>query len=191
MQGASSPACAGSPSDAGVGGRVLDALGAPAYAVLDGARDGRVRSWVFDTRAPRWCLYRGKLPPELEDAAPWLLRLVPGWPYVDEFFARFWTRSCGILVASREHPKMVRRQLRKSLLARTEDGRKLVFRYYDPRVLRVYLPTCTAAESAAFFGGIDAFAAEDEHSSAAILFQRGADGLVTRRVDFASMAPAA
>ncbi len=39
-------------------------------------------------------------------------------------------------------------------------GRILVFRFYDPRVLRAYLPTCTAEEIAQFFGPISHFAAE-------------------------------
>jgi hypothetical protein len=165
--------------------RVLGELGTPAYAVLDGARDGRVRKWVFDTRAPRWCLYRGKLTPEMQDAAPWLLRLVPGTPYVEEFFARFWGRAWGILLTSGAPAKTVRRQLRKLLLARTEDRRTLIFRYYDPRVLRVYLPTCTAAETATFFGEIDAFAAEEEGRSTAVIFHRGPTGLDSRRIDLA------
>ena len=59
--------------------------GAQVFAVLDGARDRRIRNWVLDTRAPCWCLYRGELPAALENAAPWLLRLVPGQPYVDDF----------------------------------------------------------------------------------------------------------
>jgi len=62
--------------------------GAQVFAVLDGARDRRIRNWVLDTHAPCWCLYRGELPAALENAAPWLLRLVPGQPYVDDFLAR-------------------------------------------------------------------------------------------------------
>jgi hypothetical protein len=33
----------------------------------------------------------------------------------------------------------------------------LIFRYYDPRVLRVYLPTCWPAEVSTFFGPVSAF----------------------------------
>ena len=65
----------------------------PWYAVLDGARDPRIRGWVLDTRAPSWSLYRGVLPAAVENAAPWLLRLVPGQPYVEQLFARGWNQS--------------------------------------------------------------------------------------------------
>ncbi len=47
-------------------------LDQPLYAVLDGARDRRIRGWIKDTRAPGWCLYRGDLLAALENAAPWL-----------------------------------------------------------------------------------------------------------------------
>src|SRR5207248_5294553 len=58
------------------------------YAVLDGARDRSVRSWVIRTHAPSWCLYSGDLTAALENAAPWLLRLTPGGGYLEQFSAR-------------------------------------------------------------------------------------------------------
>jgi hypothetical protein len=38
------------------------------------------------------------------------------------------------------------RRRRRFLRVKDEDG--LVFRFYDPRVMRVYLPTCAAGELA-------------------------------------------
>jgi len=164
--------------------RVLSELpGEPVYSILDGARDPRIRNWVRDTRAPAWCLFRGDLPPELEDAAPWLLRLVPGQPYVEQFFARGWQQAWGILLTCRAPSRDLRRHLRHFFLARTEDGRRLLFRYYDPRVLRIYLPTCTPAELEQFFGPISAMAAEGAEPGLLHVFRRGATGLDHRRVD--------
>jgi len=141
----------------------------PLYAVLDGARNPRIRGWVLDTRAPSWCLYRGVLPAAVENAAPWLLRLVPGQPYVEQFFARGWNQSWGTLLACAAPSRELRRHLRRFLRVRTEGGRILVFRYYDPRVLRAYLPTCTPQEVAAFFGPISALVAEAEDTAAQAL----------------------
>ena len=145
--------------------------------MLDGARDPRIRRWVLDTRAPSWCLYRGTLPAPLEDAAPWLLRLVPGHSYVEQFFVRGWHRSWGILLASAAPSRELRRHLRRFLRVRTEDGRILAFRYYDPRVLRAYLPTCTPAEIGAFFGPISCMVAEAEDAFAAHVFRPTDEGL--------------
>lgn len=146
---------------------VLDALdGQPVYAVLDCARDPRLRGWIFDTRAPRWCLYRGVLPAALQDAAPWLLRLQPGQAYTAQFFQRFWGHACGVLLSSAAPPLLLRRHLRRFLRVREQGGGRLLFRYYDPRVLRIYLPTCTAEELRGFFGPIAAYVAEAEEPSA-------------------------
>lgn len=45
---------------------------------------------------------------------------------------------------------------------RDEKGRRLVFRYYDPCVLRVYLPTCNPAELRTVYGPIECFWTEAE-----------------------------
>ena len=156
------------------GERVLGELGGPAFAVLDGARDPRIRGWVLDTRAPRACLYRGRLTPELEDAAPWLLQLDPQKAYTADFFRRWFGAECAVLLSSRATLTQLRRHLRRFLVARDEQKRVLIFRYYDPRILRAYLPTLTPAEAAEFFGPIDAFAVEADVRGRALLFRQGA-----------------
>jgi hypothetical protein len=142
------------------------------YAVLDGAADRRVRAWTIDTHAATWSLYRGSVPAALDEVAPRLLALDPKARYTAEFFARYWGRSCGILLSSNAPSRDVRRHLRKCLLARVDDGRIVLFRYYDPRVLRVYLPTCTPDETSIFFGPIEAMAAEDERPQSFVVFRK-------------------
>jgi len=39
-------------------------------------------------------------------------------------------------------------------------GKDMYFRFYDPRVLRVFLPTCTPEELSDFFGPIAGFLIE-------------------------------
>jgi len=50
------------------------------------------------------------------------------------------------------------------LVVKDERGNRLVFRYYDPRVLRVYLPTCSPSELRTVFGPIECFWAEGPKS---------------------------
>jgi hypothetical protein len=142
------------------------------YAVLDGARDPRLRGWIFDTRFPRWCLYRGTLRPELEDAAPWLVALERGTASTERFLERIWGGACGILLSSALASRELRRHLRRFLLAQTERGQILLFRYYDPRVLRVYVPTLTAEEAKQFFGGISTWVAEGSEPGRLHVFRR-------------------
>lgn len=135
---------------------------APVYAMLDGARERRIRGWVLDTRAAAWCLWRGELPGAVADAAPWLLRLERDQEYTQRFFQVGWGNAWGILLASDAPSRELRRHLRRFLRVRTEQGKILLFRYYDPRVLRIYLPTLTAQDAARFFGPVLAFAAEED-----------------------------
>ena len=137
--------------------------GEPVYAVLDGARDRHVRQWAVHCGGAAWCLYRGELSPALQSAAPYLLRLTG--TLFDEFFERAWGKSWGVLLTSTASSRDLRRHLRKFLIAQTEARERMLFRYYDPRVLRVYLPTCNGGELAEFFGPISAYLAEGEDAS--------------------------
>lgn len=142
------------------------------YGVLDGARDPRLRRWLIDTQLPGWCLYRGKLPPRLEDAAPWLVALPRGHAASGQILERIWGGACGVLLSTSLPSKELRRHLRRFLLAQTERGQVLLFRYYDPRVLRVYVPTLTADEAKEFFGGISTWLAEGVEPGQVHLFRR-------------------
>jgi len=66
-----------------------------------------------------------------------------------------------VLLESTAEPVRVYKHLRKILIVTGEDGNEMFFRYYDPRVLRVFLPTCELLQLKEFFGPIDAFIAED------------------------------
>ena len=54
------------------------------------------------------------------------------------------------------------RHFRQFLRVRDEAGREFFFRFYDPRVLRVYLPTCNSEELRTFFGPVELFSMEGE-----------------------------
>jgi hypothetical protein len=47
----------------------------------------------------------------------------------------------------------------------------MVFRYYDPRVLRAYLPTCSIGELRTVFGPIECFWMEDKSPGTALEFR--------------------
>lgn len=57
-----------------------------------------------------------------------------------------------------------RLHFKKRLRVQTEAGRQPAFRYYDPRVLNIYLPTCTGQELRTFFGPVTRLLAEGAYS---------------------------
>ena len=69
-----------------------------------------------------------------------------------------WQTPWGIFVcAPGQNLEDVRRHFRQFLLVQDPDGEEMYFRFYDPRVLRKYLPTCTPTELRWFYGSIQAF----------------------------------
>ena len=55
------------------------------------------------------------------------------------------------------------------------DGKRLYFRYYDPRVLRVYLPTCNTEETKFIFGPLAAYFCEGETADTLLTFRPGSE----------------
>jgi hypothetical protein len=83
-------------------------------------------------------------------------------------------KSWGVLFTAYAEPLAIYRHLRKFLIIQSEDDRELYFRYYDPRVLGVFLPTCTTDQLAEFFGPIQTFISEnDEGNFSAYTFEQG------------------
>ena len=135
------------------------ARAASVWAVLDLARDRRIHALLLESRLEFLCLYSGRLPRELELAAPHLVELLPGHRFVERLLDEGWGRSWGVFVKI-DDPSNLRHHLRKFLKVADESGRRLLFRYYDPRVLRGYLPSCRSDELREFFGPVRAFLTE-------------------------------
>jgi hypothetical protein len=150
------------------------------WAVLDCARDPAVYRALLESRLEFRCLYSGRLPAELERVAPQLVELLPGHRLVDRLLNEGWGRSWGVFVKIVD-PSSLRHHLRKFLKVRDEDGKSLIFRYYDPRVLRTYLPSCRPGEVEALFGPVTAYLTEDEGAQTMTEFSHQRGQLVDRR----------
>jgi hypothetical protein len=127
------------------------------FLLLDSARSLRLPELLRDTEVEGSCLFPGEVPEVLRDAAPFLVELVPRSELVRAFLHEGWTDHWGVALSTRLDFSSLRRHFRNLLKIKTDDGRKLYFRYYDPRVLVRYLPTCSEQELHRFFGPVVAF----------------------------------
>lgn len=107
------------------------------------------------------CLYEGDSERFLSAVAPWLFNLEHGSAFAQWVAENGSTQSWGVLLRCAEDSVQLYKHLRNFLIVESEDGHEMYFRYYDPRVLRVFLPTCEREQLHAFFGPIEAFVAED------------------------------
>jgi hypothetical protein len=132
------------------------------YFVLDGARldANLLKALSFDVQ--QRCLYQGKSSEDLEFVAPYLVRYIPGSPFAEWLYQNSMGESWGVFIQTVLPFEEIYRHLRKFLLVNTEDGKELYFRFYDPRVLRIFLPTCSSSQLKLFFGPINSFIVESE-----------------------------
>ena len=71
----------------------------------------------------------------------------------------------------------MRHHLRHFLEVKLPDDTQVYFRFYDPRVLRVFLPTCTPDDTNQFFGPmIQNYLVEDESSDQLLRFVNTGQG---------------
>jgi hypothetical protein len=147
----------------------------PLYAILDAARDPRVLAVLRNSNERYQSLYEGLKGEVLALFAPYLVELPSKSSLIETLVREGWGKSWGIFLQSGAGFKETRRHFRHFLLVKTEDGRDLYFRFYDPRVLRVFLPTCTGLEVAEFFGPVAAYLCEDQMPDTLLVLQPGRD----------------
>jgi hypothetical protein len=142
------------------------------WVILDGARNDRIFPAMEMCYDQQCCLYAGKLPRELEITAPYLARIENKDRFTGYILRHGWGDSWGVFFRSAADIDKLRRHLRGFLRVSDESGRKLIFRYYDPRVLRIFLPTCTPEQLREFFGPIDEYLMEAADPRTLIRFAR-------------------
>jgi len=141
------------------------------FAVLDGARDRAIGRALASSPVEYQSLFSGPLNPSLRASSPFVVKLNPQEAFTQLLIAEGWGHAWGIYVASTSSLLGLRRHLRTLLRVRMDNGRKCYFRYYDPRVLRAFLPTCTSDQLHQIFGPITRFDLEDSDSSRLLRFR--------------------
>lgn len=127
-----------------------------AYVVLDGAQNSSLLDWLCGSDAPPYeCLFASDLPPDMAEVAPYLIKLEFGSRFSNDFIKNEWSANFGILLISSVELPVVWRHLRQHALVYGPELEPMYFRFYDPRVLRMFLPTCDEMQLKDFFGGLD------------------------------------
>ncbi len=140
------------------------------YAILDGASIPQLPEVLARLEVEAECLYRGELAPDLAEAAPYLAHVLFDHPFTDWLLQEGWGRHWGIFAISHADLRTLRMHLRTFLKVYGPDLKPLYFRYYDPRVLRSYLPTCNAQELQTIFGPVLRYLLEDSAAQRLLKF---------------------
>ncbi|MDM7920748.1 MAG: DUF4123 domain-containing protein [Pyrinomonadaceae bacterium] len=149
------------------------------FAVVDGASIERLPVILHETKPPHYCLMRGELSPDLAEVAPYVVGLVRGAPFTDWILQQPLGRNIGIFATTRQSIREIRKHFRGLFTVYKENGDPMHFRYYDPRVIHKFLPTCEPDEIKTFFGPIDRYIAEEEGGAGVVVYSHD-DGILKR-----------
>jgi hypothetical protein len=153
------------------------------FCVLDGASIPDLLDRLYNCELEYECLYRGELQPDMAEVAPYLVLLEEDSDMTRWVIEKGWGHHWGVFARSSEGLRSLRRHFRRFLTVHDSNAKPLYFRYYDPRVLRVYLPTCNPGELAELFGPIDRYLMEDEDGRGILSFRNNSGVLAQARVE--------
>jgi len=156
------------------------------YAVLDAARNPAVLARLSETGAYQQSLFEERGKPVLSRVAPYLVQLPVGSAMYTAMIDKGWGRDWSIFLRSPSPLPAVRKHLRRFLMVTGPTGKRMYFRFYDPRVLPTYLPTCNPQELVDFFGPITTIWCFRDGTPTVDSFRWGADGTLQRRASQAA-----
>jgi hypothetical protein len=157
------------------------------YAILDSARNQNIynvldpkrkrdQAYIFEKIDPeKWfpdlpwfknyrkCIYpRKELPEVLLKSSPYLVEINLNEKFANWLFREGWGDNWGIYFISNADQEDLYQYFKSLLLMEDECGKELYFRYYDPRVFRSYIPTCTPVELETLFEFAERFLVEQD-----------------------------
>jgi len=161
------PGSVPAPEDPAAATRLLDVVkaggGSKVYAVIDAARAIELIGAARQRGLDAYTLFTGDLAEEVGHVGPCLVPI----PELERF-AGSWSDAMGklpgVLLTTGAGLDAIAHHLRGLFLAEDEEGAAYFFRFYDPRVFRAYLPTCTSEERAAFFGPVQGWVVETDEA---------------------------
>ncbi len=141
-------------------GKYIFRQGTYTYAVLDGASVPDLPVRLYEMNPVNICLYRGELPADILYVAPYLVQLFPETAFTNWLLAEGWGKQWGIFAQCPVSITGMRKHFRSLLTVDGADGKPMLFRYYDPRVLPPFLLTCNFGELQILFGEVKYYFAE-------------------------------
>jgi hypothetical protein len=145
--------------------------GACSFALLDSAVDPGVLELLKEGGAFFQSLYEGEQAIPIARFGPFLVDLSKAPHLLPHLILSGWGKSWGIYVRTAQSFQELRHHLRTLLLVDLA-GERAIFRFYDPRVLPLFLRTATQEQRAKMFGPVEGFVLETGRTGAPMLFSQ-------------------
>ena len=154
----------------------------PLYALLDAAREPSVLKVLFESKEQYQSLFEGAQGAQLTHFAPYLVRLAARIAIHRHLSGAGLGQELGRLSSpAPSRSTALRHHFRQFLMVELPDRKQVYFRFYDPRVLRLFLPTCNAEQIPLLFGPIQYYIMEDEKPDTLLRFSNKERGVGRRK----------
>jgi hypothetical protein len=131
------------------------------YAIMDSSDSNEVTAKAKELGEQRAVsLFQGTAEEQYWSVAPYLIAVDPA--VLDWIVTQRWNTPWGLFILSKVDFQILRQHFRRFLIVQLPDSEKWFFRFYDPRITKVYLLNCNEQELRKFFGPARAFGIPDE-----------------------------
>lgn len=142
------------------------------YAIVDSARNEDVFKYLLSDNVDYRSLFHGTTDIKFFGVSGFLVACEKDSVLFNWLTNEAWGESCSIFLLAKTSFNDILKHFQRFNRVYLEDDDVVYFRYYDPRVLRIYLPTCNEKEINLFFGEIESFLMESENPEILIEFHR-------------------
>jgi len=136
--------------------------GSSIYAIIDTARAPLIYPKLAESNNRKACLLMGEQARKLASVAPYLVQLGKNDPLLQWLLNQGWGKSWYIFLESGAPFVQVRNHARSFYRITDDMGKQFFFRYFDPRVLRGFFPTCDPQQLCNMFGPVRRYFLESE-----------------------------
>ena len=124
------------------------------YSVIDGASAPPLLGKLAEYEPKHTCLFRGELSIEMAEVVPYMVKLEADDDFTNWLLEYSTQAPCCIFAHTDKDFLTLRKHFRSFLRVESPEGETLHFRYYDPRVLSIYLPNCEAEDNKVFYANV-------------------------------------
>ena len=132
------------------------------YGIVDSARNDEVFRFLITGDAQYRSLFEGTMDVQSYGVSGFLVECKSESPLFQWMTSEAWGDHCCIYFISEASFDELFEHFQQFNRVYLEDDEVVLFRYYDPRVLRKYLPTCDDEEIDIFFGEVKIYFAESK-----------------------------
>ena len=140
------------------------------FGIVDSARNDEVFRYMIEGEMDFRSLFEGTMDVQSYGVSGFLVDCQKGSPLMKWMTTEVWGDNCCIFFTSKASFDDLFAHFQKFNRVYLEGDEVVLFRFYDPRVLRTYLPTCNSKEIDLFFGEIESFFAECKNAGSIKVF---------------------